>query len=215
MVPVPGGGLKGRMEIFAGSRPQDGRTSNEDAYLIGRGEISYAALCDGSGAAGQVAKRALKVFEGLVAEASKDALERFGTWRDWTHLLDSALLGGAQSTFLAIAALGGRIMGVCAGDSRLYYLPAEGEVQILTEESSKFRLGSGKVIPSPIHQRVNPGDVLLLMSDGAWTPLGLPVLQRLRGKAATRHFSEFPGILLDEAGKSGRADDMTVVAMRV
>lgn len=203
------------MQIFAGSRPQDRHTSNEDAYLIGRGEVPYAALCDGSGAAGQVARRALKVFEGLVAEGPKDALERFATWRDWTHLLDSALLGGAQSTFLAIAALGDRVMGVCAGDSRLYHLPVEGEVQILTEEASKFRLGSGKVVPIPIHQRIRPGDVLLLMSDGAWTPLGLSVLQRLRGKASTQHFSEFPAILLDEAGKSGRADDMTVVAMRI
>jgi hypothetical protein len=71
------------------------------------------------------------------------------------------------------------------------------------------------VVPFPIHQRVKAGDILLLMSDGAWTPLGLPVLRRLRGKASTQHFSEFPAILLDEAGKSGRADDMTVVAMRV
>lgn len=211
----PWGGLKGSMEIFAGSRPQDGRTSNEDAYLIGRGEVPYAALCDGSGAAGQVAKRALKVFEGLVAEGSKDALERFATWRNWAHLLDSALLGGAQSTFLAIAALEDRIMGVCAGDSRLYHLPFEGEAQILTEEAPKFRLGSGKVVPFPIHQGIRPGDVLLLMSDGAWTPLGLPVLRRLRAKASTQHFSEFPAILLDEAGKFGRADDMTVVAMRI
>lgn len=203
------------MEIFAGSRPQDGRPSNEDAYLIGRGEIRYAALCDGSGAAGQVAKRALKVFEGLMAEASVEAVERFTTWRDWAHLLDSALLGGPQSTFLAVAAFDDRVVGVCAGDSRLYHLPFEGEVQILTEEASKFRLGSGKVIPSSIHQRMKPGDTLLLMSDGAWTPLGLPVLRRLKGKASTQHFSEFPGILLDEAGKSGRADDMTVVAIRI
>jgi hypothetical protein len=203
------------MELFAGSRPQDGRTSNEDAYLIGRGQIPYAALCDGSGAAGQVAKRALKVFEGLVAEASVEDFERFTSWRDWTRLLDSALLGGPQSTFLAISALEDRIMGVCAGDSRLYLLPLEGEVQILTEEAPKFRLGSGKVVPFPIHQRVKSGDILLLMSDGAWTPLGLPVLRRLRGRASTQHFSEFPAILLDEAGRSGRADDMTVVAMRV
>ena len=73
------------MEAFAASRPQDGRTSNEDAYLIGRGEIPYAALCAGSGAGGQVAKRALKVFEGLVAVTPVEGVERFTTRRNWTH----------------------------------------------------------------------------------------------------------------------------------
>jgi len=106
-------------------------------------------------------------------------------------------------------------VGACAGDSRLYYLPAEGEVQILTEEASKYRLGSGKVVPYALHHRVHPGDVLLLMSDGAWTPLNLKKLGVLRAKALGRHFSEFPEIILDEAGKAGRADDMTVVAVKV
>ena len=65
---------KGSMEIFASSRPQDGRTSNEDAYLIGRGSAPYVALWDGSGNAGQVAKRALKILEGLLAQASVEEL---------------------------------------------------------------------------------------------------------------------------------------------
>ena len=129
------------MEIYANSRPQDGRNSNEDAFLIGRGAIPYAALCDGSGAAGQVAKTALKIFESQIGHASVDEIERFPTWANWTHQLDAALLGGAQSTFLAVASLKDRIVGVCAGDSRLYHLPMEGEIQILTDAASKFRLG--------------------------------------------------------------------------
>ena len=202
------------MEIFASSRRQDGRTTNEDAFLIGRGLVPYAALCDGSGNAGQVGKRALKILEGLVSQASVEEFELFPTWANWTRLLDSALIGGPQSTFLAAALVKDRVVGVCAGDSRLYHLQFGGGIQILTEDAGKSRLGSGKVEPFPIHQRVSRGDVLLLMSDGAWTPLNLLKLERLWGKSASIHFSDFPGLILDEAGKMGRADDMTVVAMK-
>jgi serine/threonine protein phosphatase PrpC len=203
------------MEIYANSRPQDGRTTNEDAFLIGRGQIPYAALCDGSGAAGQVAKSVLKIFESQIGHATVEEIERFPTWTNWTHLLDSAILGGPQSTFLAVAFLNNRIVGVCTGDTRLYFLPAEGELQILTEEAPKYRLGSGKVVPFAIHRPVKGGDILLLMSDGAWTPLNLSTLGRLRGRISSVHFSEFPSVILDEAGKFGKADDMTVMAMRI
>ncbi|HJW73265.1 MAG TPA: SpoIIE family protein phosphatase [Geothrix sp.] len=202
------------MEIYGNSRRQDGGTSNEDAFLIGQKPVPHAALCDGSGNAGKVAKRALKILEGLVLHESIGNFQFFQTWNNWTHLLDSALLGGPQSTFLAVAILPDRVVGACAGDSRLYYLPSAGEIQILTEDAAKFRLGSGEVKPFPIHLRIRPGDILLLMSDGAWTPLNRAKLERLRGVASSMHFSEFPAMILDEAGKSGRADDMTVVAIR-
>lgn len=203
------------MEIYAGTKPQDGNTSNEDAYLVGRNGIPYAALCDGSGRAQQAGRRALALFEKLIAEAAADQVERFSTWDGWTRLLDSSLIGGAQSTFIAIAVLEGRIVGACAGDSRLYLFPSGGEAQILTEEAGKPRLGSGKVIPYAIHSRVQQGDILLLMSDGAWTPLKVSKLEALRAKVLSRHFSEFPAMILDEAGKKGRADDMTVIAIKV
>lgn len=204
-----------QIEIFASSRSQDGGTINQDAFLIGRGRRPYAALADGSGNAQQVARRALGVFERLLAEATSDQMALFSTWESWVRLLDSALIGGPQSTFLAIAAMDGRVMGACAGDSRLYLLPADGDVSILTEGAPKARLGSGQATPLAIHRRVMPGDVLLLMSDGAWTPLSLPKILALRAKALPRHPSEFPGLILDEAGKHGRADDMTVVMMKV
>jgi hypothetical protein len=203
------------MEIYANSRPQDGRSSNEDAFLIRRGVIPCVALCDGSGNAGQVAKRALKILDGLASQASAEDFQLFPTWANWTRLMDSALVGGSQSTFLAVAIMSDRVVGVCVGDSRVYLLPFDGEVQILTEEAGKSRLGSGEVSPFPIHHRVCRGDILLLMSDGAWTPLNLQKLKSLKIKASSSHFSEFPAMILDEAGRSGRADDMTVVAIRV
>ena len=202
------------MEIYANSRTQDGRTANEDAFLIGRGSVPYVALCDGSGNAGQVAKRGLKILDGLASPASAEEFQLFPTWANWIRLMDSALLGGAQSTFLAVAIMQDRVVGACAGDSRLYYLPFDGEIQILTEEAGKSRLGSGEVSPFPIHHRIRQGDILLLMSDGAWTPLNLTKLRNIKIKASASHFSDFPALILDEAGRSGRADDMTVVAIR-
>ncbi|BDU68726.1 hypothetical protein GETHOR_08270 [Geothrix oryzae] len=197
------------------SRPQDGRSTNEDAYSLGRSPVPHALLCDGPGAASRAAARAVKLFLTLFNQAPMTDLGQFQTWIHWAHLPDSALLGGPQSTFLALACLGSRVLGACAGDSRLYLLPREGGPRILTEGAAKDRLGSGRVTPFPIHQQVGSGDVLLLMSDGAWTPLNLARLRAIRSKSPSRHISEFPLMLLDEAGRSGRADDMTVVALAI
>ena len=118
-------------------------------------------------------------------------------------------------TFLAVAVVGDRVVGSCVGDSRLYRLTLDGGIEIVTEVASKHRLGSGQVEPWPIHLPLIPGEVLLLASDGAWTPLGLPTLRRVWAGASTLHFSEFPALLLDEGGKKGCADDMTVIAMKL
>ncbi len=202
------------MESYAPTRCQDGRATNEDAYVIGRGEVPYAALCDGSGNAQGVAKRALGIFQRLMTEARADEVSQFATWSNWTQLLDSALMGGPQSTFVAVSVVGSQAFGACAGDSRLYRLATEGGIEVVTEEASKYRLCSGKAAPYPIHLPLKAGELLLLASDGAWTPLGLPALQRAWGQSASRHFSEFPTLLLEEAGKNGCADDMTVIAIR-
>ena len=202
------------MEIYAATRRQEGKATNEDAFVLGRGGVPYAALCDGSGNAQGVAKRALGLFQRMVGEVGPEQITQFATWSRWASVLDSALLGGPQSTFLAVAVVGDRVVGTCVGDSRLYRLTREGGVEIVTEEALKYRLGSGQVDPWPIHLPLKTGDVLLLASDGAWTPLGLPTLRKAWGSASTLHFSEFPSLLLDVAGKKGCADDMTVIAMR-
>lgn len=51
-----------RVECYAATRPQDGRAANEDAFLIIRERIVAAAVCDGAGAAEQVAKRVSRLF---------------------------------------------------------------------------------------------------------------------------------------------------------
>ncbi|MFQ5847832.1 MAG: hypothetical protein ACE5IQ_09230 [Candidatus Methylomirabilales bacterium] len=59
-----------RVECYAATRPQDGRTANENAFLIIRDGIPVAAVCDGAGVAEQVAKRVVRLFELWVREVT-------------------------------------------------------------------------------------------------------------------------------------------------
>lgn len=204
-----------RIECYAATKPQQGKASNEDAFLIGHGQIPCAVLCDGAGNAQQAAKRVLSLFEKFLTEATVEQVLDHAAWRKWVKLLDSSLLGGNQSTFLAVAIMNGAAVGACTGDSRAYLLNREGELRILSDGASKFRLGSGKAEAFPIHQQLSPGEILLLMSDGAWTPLGMYPLKKAVQSTMGRHFSEVPQAILEAAGKTGRADDMTVVALRL
>ena len=204
-----------RVECFAASRAQQGKTANEDAFLVGRGEIHFAALCDGAGNAQLAAKRALGMFEKLFREADQQAILTHATWAKWIKLLDSSLLGGAQSTFVAVAMVDGVAVGACTGDSRAYLLNRDGELRILTDGATKFRLGSGHAEAFPIRETANAGDILLLLSDGAWTPLGPYLLKKAVVGVLARHFSEAPEAILDAASRTGRADDMTAIAFRI
>jgi serine/threonine protein phosphatase PrpC len=204
-----------KVEMYGATRMQEGHTVNEDAFIIGRGSTPYAALCDGAGNAEQSARRILRLFETFFKETDSGELLLFQTWMRWIHLLDSALLEGAQSTFIAVAVLEGRFVGTCVGDSRAYLRDRNGTLHILTEKASKHRLGSGSVEPFPIHVPAHKGDIMLLMSDGAWTPLNQYRLQKIISRTTFEHPSDLPGNILDEASRAGRADDMTVVAIRV
>ena len=205
-----------RVDCYAATRPQEGHAANEDAFLIGRGPIPCAALCDGAGNAQLAAKRVLALFEKLVGEATPTEVRNPATWRNWITLLDSSLLGGAQSTFVGLAIVEGMAAGACAGDSRAYLVDGEGGCRILTDGAAKYRLGSGRAEAFPFQHEMRRGDTLLLMSDGAWAPLGGPyLLRKAVVGAATRHFSEVPGAVLDAASRAGRADDMTCVAVRL
>jgi serine/threonine protein phosphatase PrpC len=204
-----------KLECYAATRPQQGRTQNEDAFLIKTCDHPFAALADGAGNAERAAKRVLALLEKLLSEAPPEQITDAGTWAKWFKLLDSSLLGGAQSTFLAVAIVGSEAVGACAGDSRLYHISREGQCRIVSEGASKQRLGSGQAQPFPIRLTLGAGDILLLLSDGAWTPLNLYALQKTVVNAAVRHFSEVPAAILDAAGRTGRADDMTAVALKL
>jgi serine/threonine protein phosphatase PrpC len=188
---------------------------NQDAYLIGHGAASHAALCDGAGNAQAVAKRALALLDGCVKDATLGQLLKAETWERWARTLDSALLGGPETTLAAVAVLGREVVGLVVGDSRVYLIPAEGPARLLSEQTSKTRLGSGEIEPYSLRAQLQPRDVLRLLSDGAWGPLGLPGIERAARSAALGHFSEVPSAVFDAASRRGRGDDMTVVALRV
>jgi len=57
------------IEIFGATRPQIGRSTNEDALIIGRDPLPYAAVCDG---------------EGNALQAILDAAARTGRYVDMT-----------------------------------------------------------------------------------------------------------------------------------
>jgi hypothetical protein len=105
-----------RVECYAATRTQEGKSANEDAFLIGRGERPFAALCDGAGNAQQAAKKVLGLFEKLFKEASPQQVAVYPTWANWIKLLDSSLLGGPQSTFLGVAIVDRVALGACVGD---------------------------------------------------------------------------------------------------
>jgi serine/threonine protein phosphatase PrpC len=104
---------------------------------------------------------------------------------------------------------------VGAGDSRAYLVPLEGPVRLLTEGASKARLGSGETEPFAFRATLGVRDVLLLVSDGAWTPLGTAGIERVVRLSGLKPFADLPAAVLDAASRRGRADDMTAVALRL
>lgn len=204
-----------KVECYASSLKQNGHSTNEDAFLVIREPVPVAVVCDGAGNAEQAARKTLKLFQLWLRDASSEQILMPETWIKWVKMLDSSLLGGNESTFLAAAVLNEQLIGASAGDSRAYLVSSEGGCRFLTASSNKARLGSGEVIPFIFNFTPKHKDIVLLMTDGAWTPLSPYLIEKTTRKAALEHFSEVPAALLNIASKTGRWDDMTVMALRV
>jgi len=56
------------IECYGGSRPQVERSTNEDAFVIGRDPTPYAAVCDGAGIAQQAAHHVVRFFERMIKD---------------------------------------------------------------------------------------------------------------------------------------------------
>jgi serine/threonine protein phosphatase PrpC len=152
------------------------------------------------------------VFVIREVEISEPAeIEDSTTWQGWIKIVDSSLLGGHQSTFIAVTVIGNAVVGASAGDSRLCLFSREGDLHILTENTK--RLGSGHAEAFMIRHSLRFGEILLMMSDGAYGPLSMYALKKAIVSAASRHFSEMPEAILNAA--KSREDDATVVALRL
>lgn len=204
------------VECYGASLPQTGHKWNEDAFVIGRDPVPYAAVFDGTGIAEKSAQVAASYFKLQIKDQQEKVADPLA-WAAWVKLMDSHLMGLAQSTFVGVAVTNettGAVVGAYAGDSRAYVFGDKGTT-LLTPSDSPRRLGSGRVNPGTFTVRLDSYDILVLMSDGAWTPLGSPYLmkQTIMG-AVGKHFSDVPQAILDAAQRTGRWDDMTVVALR-
>jgi serine/threonine protein phosphatase PrpC len=133
----------------------------------------------------------------------------------WPSARRASRLSWARQTLAAVSIIGTEARGVVVGDSRIYLLPEDGGCRLLAEPLSKARLGSGEIEPTLVRRPMSPHDILLILTDGAWTQLESLRLDRAARKAALDHFSDVPGAILAAAGQRGRADDMTAVAMRM
>lgn len=200
-----------KIEIYGASKPQDGRRLNEDAFLILRGDIPVVVVCDGAGNAEQSASKIIKNFQGLLQKVTREELMVFQNWRKWVSFLDANLMGGHQSTFTALAVLDDRIVGANIGDNRVYRFDTNGAVKIITQGSGKKRLGSGEAEPFPIHSAINNKEIISVMTDGTWGPLSIQRISNLYRQRLSIHPADLPDKFLQEAGKNGRGDDMTIV----
>ena len=194
--------------IYSASIARPGRP-NEDAFFVGRlAGAPLAAVFDGQGNAEGAAKKAARQLELLYAEGAGRL--------DWTRaaqLLDSHLLGANKSTMVA-ASLVEDVISVCGvGDSRAY-LVRDGQANILTEGASKQQLGSGAIQPLKKQFGAQDRDLILLMTDGAWTRFSLYQLAQTVMKNLV-NLPELPNSILKQAAKGGVCDDMTVIAIAV
>jgi serine/threonine protein phosphatase PrpC len=192
--------------IYVASVPQPGHP-NEDSFFVGRlAAAPLAAVFDGQGHAEGAAKKAARQLERLYTES--------GGRLDWTRtakLLDSHLLGANQSTIVA-AILFDEVISICAvGDSRAY-LVRDGQASILTEGARKQKLGSGAIQPLIMEFGAQDRDLILLMTDGAWTRFSLYQLAQTVMKNLLS-LAELPNSILKQASKGGICDDMTVAAI--
>jgi serine/threonine protein phosphatase PrpC len=173
------------------------------------------AISDGAGNAQSVAKRALVLLQARMGETSLGQLLRDETWHRLAKALDSALSGGPEATLTAAAVIGNQVVGVAVGDSRAYVVPFEEPTRLTTADASKTRLGSGDVCPLVFRESLGVRDILLLVSDGAWTSLGTSGLDRVIRSMVMKPFADVPSAILDEASRRGRTDDMTAVVLRL
>lgn len=194
--------------MYIASVPQPGRP-NEDAFFIGRlPNAPLAAVFDGQGNAEGVAKKAARQLGRLYMDGGGQL-----DWMKTTKLLDSHLMGANKSTMVAASITGDAPCICCVGDSRAYMI-RNGQASILTECAGKQQLGSGNITPLIKELAVQDRDLLLLMTDGAWTRFSLYLL----AQTVMKNFAnppELPNSILKQAARGGICDDMTVAAMLV
>jgi hypothetical protein len=198
------------IEVAGASRPRAGH-QNEDAWGPLQGPALGATVLDG---AGEAARTALHSLQLAFRRATLGSILAQGWWSRAAHQVDLGL--SSESTVVACAIVGGQLFGVSCGDSKVVVVEEAG-AHLLTEKETP-RLGSGRIEPEVLQERVSKGSIVVLMSDGTWNPLEVSAVERVVRAHLLRPVAEIAEALLAEASKrSGGSlvDDATVVVLRV
>jgi serine/threonine protein phosphatase PrpC len=206
-----------RVECFAASRPLQGRAEkdNEDAFLISLEDPPFAALCDGVGHPQRVARKVLQSFQKLCRASTQHRIADPSAWTSWVRTLDSGIEKDYFAAFAGVVVLDTLAVGASAGNSRVFFISSAGDCRHLTQGADRNALGSGKAVAFPIRQPLEPGDTLLLLTDGAWAPLSLDFIKQIVSAEAPRRFFDIPKACLEVAARNGCTDDMTTIALRL
>ena len=207
-----------KIECHGESRLAAGREL-AGSILIDDSAIPLIALCEADSRPGRSGRRVLDRFQHLFSEAEPTEIGRFSTWAHWMGVLDFALLRHSHSAFGAAAVVDDRVIGTTVGSCRACLFDGNGNTRIFTGDRerslSSLRLGTGDAKVSPIDIALKPQDLLLLLSESAWSPLGLSHLRRIVAGAQFGHVSAVPAAII--AAASGRVEpdrEITVVALQ-
>ncbi|MFC4336076.1 PP2C family protein-serine/threonine phosphatase [Salininema proteolyticum] len=201
---------------------------NQDAFTVGRKDSwAFMALCDGVSSTAD-AERAARL---AVWEARKVLLAVAGTVEPGEALAaawESARLrlveisedmGTLPScTFVAVLARGREAWVCSAGDSRAYWLPSDGEAEVLTHDDADALgrltawLGSTGPTASPVAQHFSfrADGLLAVCSDGLWKYAETPGRLRSVLSGSPGPLSRSVLALLEFALDSGGYDDVSV-----
>ncbi len=221
---VSDAGVKEKNEDFFGLVAPEGE------LLASKGIV--AAVADGIGNAG-----GREAAEYAVLSVLSDYYDTPETW-DIPHALGKLLAsanrwllaqGAAHREFASMASTlsllvlrGNRYAIAHVGDTRIYRLRGN-ELQLLTRDHVREDAGKHvlkRAVGLDLHLVVdysegelNPGDIFLLASDGAWEALGQKRMQDLLMKHTDPE--EAAQIMIDEALKAGSEGNITAQVLRI
>lgn len=226
------------------------REGNQDTFVVEKisDSLSFAVLCDGMGgeaggniASGMAAGHAAAALKrGLSGELSEPTLKNimFSAISGANALVYDAskkddALNGMGTTMIAAVVMENTLYIACVGDSRVYCVSQDKEVQVthdhtvvqmlvdlgeITAEDAKTHpkrhfitraVGVGpQVDPDFIVWEVGGGDMVLLCSDGLYNYLEEGMLWGLMQDAAKSGSTQ---ALIDFAKSCGGADNITAV----
>lgn len=200
-----------------------GHPDNEDAFVISQHPLDPAAwfccVADGQGGragGGRAAKLACETAAGLVRGQSPAGLIDPRFWLTLLRTVDEAVErdpAAGFTTFVGLAVIRGRVVGVSHGDSAAVIATAEELHKLTFGQHKNPPVGSGSATPVPFQTVPVPPWKLLAVTDGVWKYVGW-----LRLADAARRFAG--AALIDELqraarlpGSGGLQDDFTVVLL--